>query len=156
MSITTATLIRNTFAVGVATTALVAVSATAAHAEEFHGGSGVDRFEGGPEDDWVYGYGSGDVFGGNDGWDHLFGHVGNDTLWGDAGNDDLFGGAGRDNLQPGYGNDIVVGARGADDVYIFADGEPDLIKCGRGGDTVHYSDLDDNDVFRSCEGWDLL
>jgi len=133
---------------------LVGVTATSAHAADYQGTSGSDHFEGGAEDDWMYGYGSGDKLGGNDGADNLFGHIGNDTLWGDAGPDNLYGGGGRDNLQPGYGNDWVLGARGADDIYIFADGEADVIKCGRGEDTVRYVDYDDSDTFYGCENWE--
>lgn len=71
----------------------------------------------------------------------IFGGAGNDTLSGGTGNDFIDGGAGTDQLIGVGGNDrFVLGA---------VDGLADIVKGGRGTDSIIDSDTDPADVLQS-------
>lgn len=95
---------------------------------------------------------------GGDGNDVIYGNAGKDSIDGDRGNDRIYGGRGDDDLYSEYrrprdsdymsgglGNDYFwagVGAQtvrmgpGDDYLYLYGDGIPDDVNCGRGTDTV--------------------
>lgn len=107
------------------------------------GGSGLDRFHGGPDDDELYG---------GDGDDELHGDWGDDLLDGGRGNDDLRGWYGDDTLNGGDGDDYLSGYKGDDEIH-GGNGD-DLIKGHEGNDRLFGDDGDD-----SIYGWtgdDLL
>jgi len=89
--------------------------------------------------DVMWGYGADDLLYGYDGADGMSGGNGQDTLYGGRGGDGLFGGAGID---------TIYGGPGPDQVYA-QDGEPDIIRCGRGNDVV--SEVDTEDDVKDCE-----
>jgi Ca2+-binding RTX toxin-like protein len=60
------------------------------------------------------------------------GDSGNDRIVTSRGADDVFGGSGRDRIAAGAGNDHVH----------TADGQRDVVTCGRGNDTVEADKLD--------------
>ena len=84
---------------------------------------------------------------GTDGADELRGLRGDDRLRGGAGDDCLRGGGGADRLNGGDGEDVVRGGSG-DDRVKAADGERDLVRCGKGVDAVL---ADSEDRVRGCE-----
>lgn len=76
--------------------------------------------------------------------------AGHDLVRTGAGSDTILGGPGRDRLIPGGGADEVDGGEGNDEV--FAADSPrarDLIRCGKGRDTVRADRLDA--VAADCE-----
>ncbi len=64
------------------------------------------------------------------GADRIYGDAGDDTLYGHYGDDTIHGGPGTDEISASYGNDTIY----ADD------GEPDVIRCGEGQDTVFHNE----------------
>jgi Ca2+-binding RTX toxin-like protein len=88
--------------------------------EDAHGGAGADTLVG------------------SSAANQLFGNGGDDTLVGLGGDDELFGDAGVDAFSAGGGNDAVT----------TQDGSAELVKCGKGTDTVR---ADNSDVLRGCE-----
>ena len=127
-------------------------------------GLGDDVVSGGDDADRVYADNGNDEISGGDGNDSLVGEGGNDMLRGEDGADSLFsgfgddrlvGGAGRDVLYGDTGEDVFIGGRGRDEIDAFTneresyDGPPDVIRCGRGRDTVKANSYDR--VTRSCE-----
>ena len=98
-------------------------------ADELIGGLGMpgqairDNFEGGKDDDFVYG--------GSGGNDYLQGNFGDDTVWGSksgqnvirGGRDDdtLIGGARRDMILGDFGTDILEGGGGSDFFMLRTD-----------------------------------
>ena len=80
--------------------------------------------------------------------DRLSGKPGDDSLSGRRGSDFLKGGKDDDTLVGGKGFDDLRGAAG-DDAIRARDGEPDIIDCGEGFDTVTVDAVEDG-VF-DCE-----
>jgi len=69
--------------------------------------------------------------------DIVLGGAGRDRLRGGRGDDVLLGGAGDDRLRGGQGNDVLDGGAGDDVINARGDGgDPDLVVCGEGEDTV--------------------
>ncbi|WP_315754110.1 MULTISPECIES: VCBS domain-containing protein [unclassified Bradyrhizobium] len=81
------------------------------------GSSGGNNFNGGADDDGIYGLG------------------GNDTLLGGAGNDYINGGAGNDSIRGGSGNDVAIGGSGNDTFYWGVNDGVDIVDGGIGTDT---------------------
>ncbi|WP_316202812.1 MULTISPECIES: VCBS domain-containing protein [unclassified Bradyrhizobium] len=81
------------------------------------GSSGGNNFNGGADDDGIYGLG------------------GNDTLLGGAGNDYINGGAGNDSIRGGSGNDVTIGGSGNDTFYWGVNDGVDTVDGGIGTDT---------------------
>ncbi|BAM90588.1 putative outer membrane adhesin like protein, multiple VCBS domains [Bradyrhizobium oligotrophicum S58] len=81
------------------------------------GSSGGNNFNGGADDDGIYGLG------------------GNDTLLGGAGNDYINGGAGNDSIRGGSGNDVAIGGSGTDTFYWGVNDGVDIVDGGTGTDT---------------------
>jgi hypothetical protein len=77
--------------------------------------------------------------GGHD--DVILGNGGNDTLLGGAGDDRINGGAGNDIINGGSGADSLVGGPGSDTIKA-ADGERDVVDCGRGRDRAVVDSFD--------------
>jgi hypothetical protein len=77
--------------------------------------------------------------GGHD--DVILGNGGNDTLLGGAGDDRINGGAGNDIINGGSGADRLVGGPGSDTIKA-ADGERDVVDCGRGRDRAVVDSFD--------------
>jgi len=95
----------------------------------------------------IVGTSRGDYLAGGAFDDVMLGLGGNDTLLGGAGDDYLAGGPGNDVLTGGPGSDVLLGGRGSDTIYA-ADGERDLIDCGRGSDRAI---VDAFDIVKHCE-----
>ena len=72
-----------------------------------------------------------DSFSGTEGPDRVNGGRGADRLRGGEGDDCLAGGRGRDRLRGDAGSDRLRGGRGSDRLRA-ADGEADVVRCGRG------------------------
>jgi Ca2+-binding RTX toxin-like protein len=83
--------------------------------------------------------GGDDTLKGRSGADCLGGGAGSDALTGNRGNDRLVGGSGRDGYRAGRGNDRLVAA----------DGEWELVDCGRGRNDRAVADR--NDLVTRCE-----
>ncbi|XUM24916.1 beta strand repeat-containing protein [Bradyrhizobium oligotrophicum S58] len=81
------------------------------------GSSGGNNFNGGADDDGIYGLG------------------GNDTLLGGAGNDYIDGGAGNDSIRGGSGNDVTIGGSGNDTFYWGVNDGVDTVDGGTGTNT---------------------
>ncbi len=94
------------------------------------GGLGDDRLMGGLGDDEVAGGDNDDDVSGGDGDDIIRGGKGKDKLDGEAGNDSVFGGRGKDKVEA-------------------ADGETDVVSCGKGPDTVNADPQDE--IGKNCE-----
>ena len=77
--------------------------------------------------------------GGHD--DVILGNGGNDTLLGGAGDDRINGGAGNDIINGGSGADRLIGGPGSDTITA-ADGERDVVDCGRGRDRAVVDSFD--------------
>ena len=74
-----------------------------------------------------------DRFAGTPGSDKVRARQGDDRLRGAAGDDCLFGQGGGDRLVGGPGSDHLAGGAGRDRINA-ADGEADLVRCGKGRD----------------------
>jgi Ca2+-binding RTX toxin-like protein len=94
-----------------------------------YGGTGADAISGGNGPDRLYGGSNDDTVSGGDGDDRIAGNKGDDTVSGGNGNDSLFGGFGADLVSGGDGNDVLHA--------LAADGQPDVLDCGRGYDTAY-------------------
>ncbi len=119
----------------------------------------ADVIDGGPGNDFIFGYGGNDRLTGGDGADLLVGDGrsdgyethGNDTLDGGAGDDVLIGGAGADTLIGGSGFDRLLGDAGNDTVYAN-DGARDVVDCGGGVNDMVAKDAYDSGHVTNCEG----
>jgi Tol biopolymer transport system component len=80
--------------------------------------------------------------------DVIYARGGNDVVYGRGGDDSLFGEAGADFLSGGQGADLLDGGAG-DDRLDSRDRAVDVVRCGKGRDTVLADRLDKVD--RSCE-----
>jgi Ca2+-binding RTX toxin-like protein len=93
-----------------------------------------------------------------DGNDRIFGGSGSDTISGNGGNDRISAGSGSDRVTGDSGDDRINGGDGADelrgnrgdDTIDALDGDPDVVVCGPGRDTV-IADRRLDDVARDCE-----
>src|SRR3954452_21066169 len=81
------------------------------------GSGGGNNFNGGADDDGIYGLG------------------GNDTLLRGGGNDYINGGAGNDSIRGGSGNDVTIGGSGNDTFYWGVNDGVDIVDGGIGTDT---------------------
>ncbi|MCW2842747.1 MAG: calcium-binding protein [Nocardioides sp.] len=136
-----------------------------------HGNGGDDVLVGGVQSDELYGMPGTDILRGGRGDDTLVGGLGRDTAVGGPGRDYLGDFVGGDTLRGGAGHDFAVvderypgrtgrtdvrlGA-GDDEVLIFPDGAPDLVRCGPGGGDVAWwiNDVDPTDVLVGCETYE--
>ena len=91
---------------------------------------------------------------GTNGDDVLRGTAGDDVICAARGNDVLFGGGGRDVLRGGRGNDRLYGQGGAD-VLLAGRGPSDLLRGGRGWDTLESRDNSPFDDVRGGRGTNL-
>jgi Ca2+-binding RTX toxin-like protein len=110
------------------------------------GGLGDDRLWGGFGDDFVRGgIGNDRIFAGP-GDDLVASGEGDDRSWGGFGNDRIFANRGRDRIHGGVGNDELWAlARG--DVTGPGDTEGDVVRGGRGDDTIRTRDGEVDRVF---------
>jgi Ca2+-binding RTX toxin-like protein len=83
----------------------------------YFGDSTSNDYEGGDEDDFIYGYGDKDYLHGNDGVDFIAGGDGDDYLEGGEGDDILLGLNDNDFLFGGTGADVLSGGNGIDLAY---------------------------------------
>ena len=127
----------------------------------YNGTPGVDRINGGNDNDTFWGGAGNDVIEGNGGDDVVLGGDGNDIITDLSGADVLKGGPGNDAIDAGIGNDIVLGGDGQDfmngganDNETFAGPGNDFIIAGQGADTV-FGDGGD-DWIEGGTGQDLL
>jgi Ca2+-binding RTX toxin-like protein len=97
--------------------------------------------------DCLLGGGGPDRLNGGKGADRLRGGTGADIFQGDAGKDRLIGGSGHDELSGGTGSDRFSGGAG-DDLLRAAEGQHDIVRCGRGYDRAV---VDRVDSVRGCE-----
>jgi Ca2+-binding RTX toxin-like protein len=107
----------------------------------------ANRIFGTRRDDLILGRGGADRIAGKAGNDCIRGMNGRDRLFGGRDNDLIRGGAGRDRIVPGPGRDKVLGGGKADRIRS-RDGRRDVVRCGRGRDTVL---ADRKDRLRGCE-----
>ena len=112
-----------------------------AGADRLFGGDGNDSLRGGRGDDKVIGGTGADNLRGGAGRDSLFAGPGADRVAGGAGPDVVAGGDGADRLSGGAGRDKIMGGAGNDRIDAL-DGEPDVIYCGPGRDTVRADPVD--------------
>ncbi len=127
----------------------------------YNGTSGVDRVNGGNDNDTFWGGPGNDVIEGNGGDDIALGGDGNDIITDLAGADIPKGGPGNDAIDAGIGDDIVLGGdgqdflnAGANDNETFAGPGNDFIIAGQGADAV-FGDGGD-DWIEGGTGQDLL
>ena len=92
------------------------------------GGAGADRIDTGNADDVAWAGSGDDAVGGGYGPDELHGGSGDDMVRGGPGDDRVWAGPGRDVVRGGAGNDVLHA--------LAADGDPDVLDCGRGRDTA--------------------
>jgi hypothetical protein len=89
-----------------------------------------------------------DTFTGTEAGDDFRGGGGSDRIDGGPGDDCLRGGRGPDRIRGGAGEDVVYGNKGADRIKV-ADGEADVVRCGRSRrDRANADRIDD---VRGCE-----
>ena len=127
----------------------------------YKGTAGVDRINGGNDNDTFWGDSGNDVIEGNGGDDVALGGDGNDIITDLDGADVPKGGPGNDAIDGGPGNDIIHGNAGADfllggnnDNETFAGDGNDFINAGKGADAV-FGDGGD-DWIQGDTGQDLL
>ncbi|NPV19541.1 beta strand repeat-containing protein [Bradyrhizobium aeschynomenes] len=92
------------------------------------GSSGGNNFNGGADDDGIYGLG------------------GNDTLLGGANTDYINGGAGNDSIRGGSGNDFTIGGSGNDTFYWGVNDGVDIVDGGIGTDTFTIEGTSSQDL----------
>lgn len=134
---------------------------------EFNGGKGADKLDGGAGQDWTDYRGSGAVqidlnqivqhgdqaegdqlynienVRGSSSGDQITGNALNNHLIGDAGNDIIKGGGGNDILNGGDGGDSIDGGAGNDKIIVNVDANfTDYIDGGLGDDklVIHFAD----------------
>ena len=107
----------------------------------------ADRLTGDARPNLIRGRKGADRIRGEDGDDCIRGARGNDRIHGGAGNDEISGSAGSDRLVGGPGTDVVRGGLRGDRIKV-ADGEPDVVHCGKGSDKVV---ADSDDELKGCE-----
>jgi Ca2+-binding RTX toxin-like protein len=127
----------------------------------FNGTPGVDRVDGGNDNDTFWGGASGDIIDGQGGDDVAIGGDGNDRITDLDGADDLRGGPGNDALSAGPGDDLIQSGNGKDfsnaginDNETFGGNGDDFIIAGDGADAV-FGDAGD-DWIEGGQGQDLL
>ena len=98
--------------------------------------------------DALYGTPGYDVVCAYHGDDFVAASDGNDVVLAGWGNDEVYGKLGNDRLEGGPGSDWLFGGAGDDTIYA-KDGQPDLVSCWTGRDTV-VADRSDR-VARGCE-----
>jgi len=91
--------------------------------------------------------GSDKLIGSNNG-DRITAKRGDDIIRSRKGGDVLFAGGGNDFVKGGQGFDEIRTGRGDDEVHV-RDGQPDLINCGPGEDTVLVDQVEEG-IF-DCE-----
>jgi Ca2+-binding RTX toxin-like protein len=91
---------------------------------------------------------TGRTWSGTNGANLFRGTAGPDVIDGRGGNDRLFGGAGNDRLTGGGGRDVLDAGAG-DDRILARDRTRDVVRCGRGRDTVIADRIDS--IARDCE-----
>lgn len=140
--------------------------------DKMRGGKGHDNLSGGHGDDQIHGDKGHDRLRGNEGQDEIRGGDGHDRinggrdddrLYGGDGHDKILGGEGDDRLYGGKGNDRLVGGEGdnrmkggaGDDTYVIESGSENVIKDGKGMDTVKF-DGDRSDYKMERDGDDLV
>jgi Ca2+-binding RTX toxin-like protein len=126
------------------------------------GGGGGIKNEG--EDTMHGGKGTDEIFA-SFGEDHLVGGPGDEfdsgfrfgiTMYGDKGDDRLNGGSGKDSMAGEEGDDVMLGGPGFDVInarYHDQRSSLDVVRCGRGTDTVRADPPDK--VGASCENVDV-
>jgi Ca2+-binding RTX toxin-like protein len=77
-----------------------------------------------------------DVQHGGAGNDRIFANLGVDVTFGGAGNDDLWAMAHGDVTGPDDTQGDTLHGEQGDDTFHVRDGEPDVVDCGAGNDTV--------------------
>jgi T1SS-143 domain-containing protein len=92
------------------------------------GSNGGNNFNGGADDDGIYGLG------------------GNDTLLGGSGHDYINGGAGNDSIRGGSGNDVTIGGSGNDTFYWGVNDGVDTVDGGIGTDTFTIEGTSSQDL----------
>jgi Ca2+-binding RTX toxin-like protein len=127
----------------------------------YNGTDGVDRMNGGNDNDTFWGGKGNDIIEGNGGDDIALGGEGNDIITDLSGADVEKGGPGNDALDAGIGDDIMMGGDGADfmngganDNEEFAGPGNDFVIAGQGADAV-FGDGGD-DWIEGGSGQDLL
>lgn len=106
----------------------------------------ADRMFGNDGENLIHSEGGVDVVHGRDGSDTLKGGPGKDELYGQAGDDTIKGGDDGDHISAGSGDDDVDGGTPG----RTNDGDRDVLNCGPGVDTVHFTPGTDV-VKSSCE-----
>jgi len=86
----------------------------------YFGDNTSNDYDGGDEDDFIYGYGDDDYLHGNGGADFIAGGDGADYLDGGAGDDILLGGNDNDLFYGGEGADVLSGGDGRD-MALYSD-----------------------------------
>ncbi|MDQ5841513.1 MAG: DUF4214 domain-containing protein, partial [Chloroflexota bacterium] len=116
----------------------------------YNGTPGVDRMQGGNDNDTFWGGLSNDVIEGGAGADVALGGEGNDIITDLAGDDVPKGGPGNDAIDAGPGLDIIMGGEGKDFTdggananTTFAGAGDDFIKMGQGQDAAFGDSGDD-------------
>jgi hypothetical protein len=127
----------------------------------YNGTPGVDRVNGGNDNDTFWGGDGNDIVDGQGGDDVALGGDGNDVITDLDGADTLKGGAGNDALDAGPGDDINLGGDGKDftngganDNETFSGPGDDFVIAGQGADAV-FGDGGD-DWIEGGSGQDLL
>jgi Ca2+-binding RTX toxin-like protein len=120
--------------------------------DRVNGGNDNDTFWGGPGADVIDGQGGDDVALGGAGSDRIIDLDGADTLKGGPGNDAMDAGTGDDLNLGGDGNDFTLG--GTNDNETFGGEDSDYINAGEGADAV-FGDGGD-DWIQGGSGQDLL
>jgi Ca2+-binding RTX toxin-like protein len=127
----------------------------------YNGTAGVDKVNGGNDNDTFWGGLGNDVIEGNGGDDIALGGGGNDIITDLSGADILKGGPGNDAIDAGLGDDISMGGDGQDfingganDNETFAGPGNDFIIAGQGADAVLGDGGDD--WIQGGSGQDLL
>ena len=88
-----------------------------------------------------------------EGADKAIGNGGDDNLATGFGPDVANGGGGSDTIKPGAGRDLVNAGEANDIITMGNDGNRDVVFCGDGFDTVHYTSAapDAKDELNDCE-----
>ena len=87
-------------------------------------------------DDELRGTSGADVICGRGGDDRIYGGAGSDRITGDRGRDVIDGGPGDDTIFGNLGDDVIDGGPGDDRINVVGGGR-DIVRCGRGIDSVH-------------------
>ena len=88
---------------------------------------------------------------GTSGNDNFAGGDGSQCFDGKAGNDRIAMGDGNDTAIPGDGRDKVAMGDGDDTVFVYNDGDVDIIICGKEANDTINGEYDPKDKVRGCE-----